>query len=445
MHHYIIYIVSLSLCLLTGILQTNAQELLSLEQAIELALAHNQQIKVSQYDAEVSALQVDPSIVGRSPVLDFNANYTAGWSDASIETLPLGPTSDGDNTNDLEGFSHTVALGPELVLLLYDGKASRYRLQQLGRQNELAKLQLQQTIENTLLNVINAYVEVARQQSLMSITRQNVLLSKDRLERAVQDASYGTSSSLDQLDIEVDLKTDSVALRNQVLQYENARRDLTYLLGNNVPNEFEVDSQLYVNTALDLNELASTLQQNNTLVRLVEKNVELADLELSIAKAAYRPYLQGFANVNYSYIQNEASFLQTTRTIGPNAGVRLNVPILDGGARRIQRQSAQLNKQKALTEQTDVEAELLKELNNAYATYQNTLEQLRIEKSNLASFERNLENMQNQFALGLVTNTDVRRAQLNLNSAQNRVSNYQYTLKQVEVILLQLSGQLVEQ
>ena len=45
--------------------------------------------------------------------------------------------------------------------------------------------------------------------------------------------------------------------------------------------------------------------------------------------------------------------------------------------------------------------------------------------SNLIAFERNLENMNNNYRLGLVNNTDVRAAQLNLDAAKNRVNNYQ--------------------
>ncbi len=439
------YISLLCISLMLGTF-TQAQEVFTLADAIRIALDNNSQIEISRFDTQISDLQVDPALVGRTPQFNLIGSYAFGWSDASIETLPLGPGGGGENSSiNLDGISHTVVLGPEITLLLFDGKASKYRLNQLGKQRDIAKLQLRQTIESTVSSVSQAFINISRQQSLMDITRQNIALTQERLDRAVQNAAYGTSSSLEQLQIEVDLKTDSVTLRNQMLEFDNAIRSLEYLMGEELPDNIRINAQLDVDTQLELETLRQSLIQENTLLQLLEQNGALAELDVELAKAAYRPSLQGFANINYTYIENEANFLQSNRTIGPNAGVRLNVPILDGGARNIRKQTAELNQQKIRVQQADTQQELLKELNNAYATYQNSLEQLRIERSNLVAFERNLENMQNEFTLGQVTNTDVRQAQLNLNAARNRINNYQYTLKQVEIVLRLLAGQLVNE
>ncbi|MEM6628487.1 MAG: TolC family protein [Bacteroidota bacterium] len=419
--------------------------LLSLEEAITIAINNNHQIKISKYNADIQTLGNDPALVGRRPTIELNGSYQAGWSDASIETIPFGPSPDGNGANSLEGFSHTISVGPELSFLLFDGKASKLQLDQLGRSQAIAELQLRQAIENTVSAVVQAYITLSNQQSLMDISQQNIQLSQDRLDRAKEDAQYGTSSSLQALQIEVNLKTDSVAFRNQVVAYENAQRTLNYLLSAPIDRAYRVEDRLDWEETLDLEELERSLQENNSLLRLAAQQVSLGELGIALSKAAYRPRIQGFANFNYTYIQNDASFLLEQRTFGPNAGVSLNVPIVDGGARRIQKKQAQLTYQQRLLSQQDLEEELFKELHNAYAVYQNSLSQLRIEESNLESFERNLENFQNQYLLGLVTNTDVRSAQLSLNAAMNRISNFQYTLKQSEIQLLLLAGKLVQE
>ena len=447
-----LYMYSFVFLLLTGYLyeglaaQTaDSVRVLSLADAIAKAVNNNHQIQVSKYNVEIQALGNDPAIVGRRPTIELNGSYQAGWTDARIETIPFGPSSDGTGANNLEGVSHTVSIGPELTFLLFDGKASKLQLEQLGKSSEIAELQLRQAIENTVSAVVQAYIELSNQQSLMNISRQNIQLSQDRLDRAVEDAKYGTSSSLQELQIEVNLKTDSVALRNQALVYENALRTLNYLLAEPIGQVYTVEEQLEREETLNLAELERSLKENNTLLQLSTQQVSLAELDISLRKAAYRPRIEGFANFNYTYAQNDASFLLEQRTFGPSAGIRLNVPIADGGARRIQKEQAQLSYQQSALSQQDLEKQLLKDLNNAYALYQNALQQLRIEESNLTSFERNLENIQNQYRLGLVNNTDVRSAQLSLNSAKNRISNFQYTLKQSEIQLLLLAGKLVQE
>lgn len=422
-----------------------AQEVLTLDQAVQTALENNYQIRIRQYDVEISQMQVDPALVGRRPVIDLNGTYQFGWSDARIETLPIGPGPEGANVNELNGISNTVNVGPQLNLTLIDGKAGKYQLEQFSKLSAIASLQLRQTIEQTISAVTSAYLNIAREQSLMGITRQNIELSQERLARVTQDASYGNSSSLEELQVEVDLKTDSVTLRNQALIYENAKRDLLHLMGLKLYEDYVVEEDVLINSTLRSEALEQQFLSNNTLLKISDQNVALAELDIDLAKSAYRPRLSGFANVNYNYIQDDASFLLETRTFGPNIGVNLSIPILDGGARRIRKQSAEVRMDQRTLEKEELADALLQDLRNIYATYRNTLEQLRIEKSNLRSFERNLENIEDKFRLGLATNTDVRAAQLNLNAAQNRISNYQFTIKQAEIDLYLLSGQLIDE
>ena len=437
----------ISLVLACSLLFSNssiAQETLSLEAAVQTALANNHQIQIRQYDVEMRAGQVDPAMVGRRPTIDLNASYELGWSDANIETLALGPGAEGTSIIELDGISNDIIIGPQLNMVLLDGKAGKYRLEQLGTLSQLAQLQLQQTIEQTIAHVSAAYLELALQQSLMDITQTSITLSQDRLNRVQQDATYGTSSSLQQLQVEVDLKTDSASLRNLVLNYENARRNLNQLMGKPVTDVYQVADQLTIDTDLQLLELERDLRERNLLLKLGDRNVQLANLDVQLNQAAYRPSLQAYANLNLVYLQDKANFLQSNRVIGPNVGVRFNYPLYDGGARRIKVETAALAKQQKELERSSTEEELVKELYNAFAIYQNTLAQWEIEKSNLPVFEQNLLHTQNRLKLGTATQTDVRTAQLNLNAAQNRISNYQFTIKQAEISLFLLSGRLVK-
>lgn len=421
-----------------------AQEVLTLEKAIATALANNHQINIQKYQVEAQALQVNPALVGRKPVMNLNAAYELGWSDASIETLSLNPEAPPSEPLELDGWSNDFSVAPEISLLLLDGKASKYRLDQLQAATDIAQLQLQQTIEQTVAEVSLTYLQLAQLQEQITITEQSIALGQERLERARQDATYGTSGSLQELQITVDLKTDSAGLRNQILVYENTRRGFNQLLGQAPAQQFIVSTSFTLQEKLDLKTLEKELRNNNLSLRLSQQNVRLADLEIQLAQSAKKPQLQAYANVSYGYFQNEASFLTVNRAVGPNAGLRFNYPIIDGGARRIKEQVTVINKTQTLVQQESTEEQLIVALHNAFANYQNNQEQLRIERSNLELFQRNLDNQQNRYLLGTATNTDVRTAQLNLDAARNRISNYRYRIKEAEINLFLLSGQLVQ-
>ena len=408
-----------------------------------MALENNHQIKIRKFDAQVKAKQVHPALVGARPSINLNASYEFGWSDATIETLNLAPGGEATNSMELDGIANDVILGAEISMTLLDGKASKFRLEQAGQISQMAQLQTQQIIEQTVAKVSNVYLQMVQQQEAIEITQQSIELTKERLARAKEDASYGTSSSLEYLQIEVDLKTDSASLHNQLLTYANARCDLNQLMGQNPQKVFLVQSEIAANRSLQLNDLEAALRQNSVLLKLNGKNIELANIEMKLTQAAYKPRLQAYANANFAYLQNEANFLQSSTTIGPNVGVRFQYPIYDWGAKKIKEESAYMKMQQRKMEQTDTEELLIKDLHKAYASYQNTIMQMRIEQSNLDLFERNLENMQNRYQSGMASNTDVRSAQLSYHAALNRINNYQYVIKQAEIQLYLLSGQLV--
>jgi len=409
--------------------------------ALEEALAENQQIQVQRLAARAQAIQVDPSMVGRAPVINLQSSYEFGWADASVETLPMGP---GENEPlSLNGISNDIIIGARVDLLILDGGASSARLVQLERSSDLAQIQVDQTIEQTVAQVFKTYYSLALQQAQLDITRANIGLTRERLTRIETQAKYGSGGTLETLQLEVDLKTDSARLRGQILEYENNRRRLSRLLNRSGSEEYAVASTLELNADLQLEDLRTEVQQNNQSLEALEQRIRLAEANVDVQRAAFKPTLTGYANLNYAYLQDDASFLQVNRVLGPNVGVRLNVPIFDGGARRIRLESATISQQQRALERSDAEEGLMIQLENAFATYQNSLYQWEVERSNLSLFERNLENLRNNQDLGLVTNTDVRTAQLSLTAARQRVAALKYAVKQAEIDLYVLTGQLV--
>ncbi|MEM1216877.1 MAG: TolC family protein, partial [Bacteroidota bacterium] len=273
--------------LLLGTYALSAQSVLPLDAAIQTALANNHQIQIKRMNARTQALRVDPALVGKKLVGNLNASYEIGWSSAEIETLPLGP---GENEPlELDGISNDIIVAPEVSYVLLDGKAGNYRLEQLGTLSRLAELELRQTIEQTIAEVSTTYFQLAELQTQLDLSRQRIALTQDRLQRAQQDASYGTSSSLQELQIKVDLQTDSAALRDLTLAYENAQRQFNRLVGQATDDRFQVDTEVTSRATLSLTDLEQKLLARNAILKLSQEGVRLAELDVRLSEAAFRP------------------------------------------------------------------------------------------------------------------------------------------------------------
>ncbi|MEO1262988.1 MAG: TolC family protein [Bacteroidota bacterium] len=422
----------------------NAQKVLTLEAAINQALENNHDIRLKKIDANIAKNNVNPAMVGKRPTVELNAAASIGWSDAAVETINLAPNAEGNTALDLNGFNQEFSIGPQVNFLLFDGKASTYRLEQLKTVSDINNLSLRHAMEQTVLEVSNLYLAIARQESQKTILKQSIALTQDRLNRSVTDEKYGTATSLQSLQIQVDLKTDSINLRNLELHIDNTRRQLNFVLGLAPDETFEVIQKFTVQPLVSLAELEANLRQENTLLEVQKKNILAADFDQKMANAAFLPTVSAFGGANFFFQQDEANFLQQNRVFGPSIGLRMNYPIFDGGARTVRASNAKLEIEKRKLDEHKLEDDLVTQLHIEYANYKNSKRDLAIEKSNLSTFEKNLEFLQDNFKNGLANNTDVRAAQLNLNALKNKITDYEFQLYLAEIKLNYLAGRLVK-
>ncbi|MEM7551444.1 MAG: TolC family protein [Bacteroidota bacterium] len=421
--------------------EASEKEILSLEEAINLTLSNNYDIKIERYNEEVSENNVSRAVSGQLPRLEHNVSFEYGYSNAEIQTLGISPGESSEPT-ELDGTARTITIAPELSIPIFNGFKRRYQYKQLENRSAMSTLLVEQVMERVISETVSAYLEVARQQSLLEINKETIEISRDRYLRVVEDAKYGLANSLRKLQAEVDLKTDSANYRNTLLAYENSRRDLNLIMGQSPEKEFGVQESIVLSNDLSYDELFADMQAENSQLNISELGVKEASIETKIARATYFPQVEGYANYTFLDSENDANFLQSQQVSGPNVGFRMSWPVFTGGAQKIERQNAEVLLNQQQTVLNSAELSVSKQLRNAYAQYLNNKEQLRIEQSNLEIYELNYEMTNEDFKLGLVDASDVRTAQLNLSAAKNRINNLNYSVKQSEIRLMELSGRL---
>jgi outer membrane protein TolC len=87
---------------------------------------------------------------------------------------------------------------------------------------------------------------------------------------------------------------------------------------------------------------------------------------------------------------------------------------------------------------------LERDLANSWRNYQTSLFILEAEKVNLKIAHLNLERTNAQFKVGQITSVEFRQAQLNLLTAATSSNTAKYDAKAIEMLLFQLSGELLE-
>lgn len=415
-----------------------AQDVLTLEDAIAIALEQNYSIKVARNDASIADNNAHPGGAGLLPTIAA----TGGLSYSNQNTRQV--FAGGIPSNEVDGaVSKIYNAGVGASYTLFDGLGNVYNLKQLNALAGLGEVQTRLLIESTVLQVVSTYLNVAQLSDNLKVIRQTAAVSKDRYDRQATRSEYG-APKIDLLNAEVDLNTDSVALVTAETNLANAKRDLNVLLGRETQTDFEVDLALSYDQSLILEDLRDRALQNNAALVVASQNMEVAKFNRKMSKSSLSPIIDGTANYGYNRSENDAGILLENQTLGFTGGLNVTWNIFSGRQRLVQIQNAKLQLESSQARYDEALKQVDRDVLNAFASYQTNLYTLRMSERNLETAQLNFERTNDLFELGQVTTTQFREAQLNLATAEQRITQSIINAKLAEVELYRLSGQLLE-
>ena len=415
-----------------------AQELITPEKAVTLALENNYGIKIAKTDVEIAANNADILNSGYLPTLTGNAGANYNLDDTEVGF------SDGTNAvlNGAESSSYNASV--DLDYTLFDGLGRSYNYKQFKETKQLTELQARETIENTIVQLFTIYYNVAELIENEDALAQTLTISKERLIRAQYQFDYGQANKLASLNAEVDINNDSISLMNTLQELNNAKRDLNFVLGNTIPDNFTIDTEVAFDNLYDKSELLEKIRDNNVSMLQVNKNIDINALGVKSETSAYLPTvgLSGSYGWNKNN-NNAASFAAYSINTGLSAGVRLSWSLFDGGSTITNVRNAKVNleAQKIFKEQLSVA--VVRDFNNAWDNYENKLSVYRLEEHNIKTAQNNFDRTEEQFKLGQINSIEFRQAQLNLLNAELSRNQAKYLAKIAEMQMLQISGDLL--
>jgi outer membrane protein TolC len=428
---------------------TNAQEqLLSKEEAVNIALENNFGIQVAKNQVEIAENNKSILNSGYLPTLTntTSANYNR---DDSVIEFPGVFNSDGSPRADVEIYKaeaqrYNSTLNADYTI--FDGLGRRYNYKRLKEQYQLSELQARETIENTMLQLFSVYFEIARLTENQNVLQEALEISTQRIKRAEYAFEYGQNTKLDILNAQVDVTNDSINLLNTRQQLANTKRDLNVVLNQDLNTTFQVDTLVNFIPKIQLEEYMGKAALHNVALLQTDKNLMINEYDIKVNKAGYLPVIGLNGTYGWNLNQSAASaFFPGTNNTTWNFGLgaRLTWNLFDGGGTTVRVKNAKIAyaNQELLKQQ--VALEVNRDLKNALAIYENRLNIFKIQEQNVLTNQNNFERSEEQFQLGRITSIEFRQAQINLLNAQTNKNLAKYDAKLAELQLLQLTGQLL--
>jgi len=418
-----------------------AQKTLSKEEVISQMLERNFDIKLAENQVEIAENNQSIWNSGYLPTLTALAG-----ADYELNNRLTEP-NEGETVDQRGIESNRYNASINMGYTLFDGLGRFYNYKSLKEQYDLSQLEARQTIENSILQIMSVYYEIARLTENLNVLSETLEISQNRVTRAQYQFEYGQVNNLAVLNARVDVNSDSVALLETEQQLKNTKRDLNVLLDREISaNEFEVDTTVNFITELELENFVNKAEANNVALLQIEQNLEISDYDIKISKSGYLPSidLTGSYGWNRNRSAATAFFTGSTQTTdGFAAGVSLRWDIFNGGRTNVQIQNSKIRYNSQQLRKEQLQNQILRDIENALGNYRNKLFILEVQEQNVNTNLDNFNRSEEQYKLGRITSIEFRQAQINLLDARTSLNLAKYDAKLSELEVLQLTGQLL--
>lgn len=418
---------------------TQALDSLSLQAAVAEALQNNHQLKIAGNTRNLTSVAANWGNAGLLPTLTASGSAVYNLTDTRLEFA-----NDAQPAIDRAGAQSTnVQGGVSLNYTLFDGFGNWYTWSRLNKQEDQADATFKLETENTMLQVVRSYYELATADDQVNLVLQAVDVSLDRYQRALLRAQTGVGSDLERFNAAVDLKNDSITLLQAQMQRRAASRNLSLLLGRSEADDLQVQRGVEQALPLSFEQLRTDALANNAALLQTALQEEVRKLELQEAQSDYYPQLDMNVGYNLSQNENEASLFILQRNNGLTAGLSLRWNLFDGYRTPTRVQQVRLQLQSSAEQKELAKLQLNRDLNNAWDQYQTALYVYQVQQRNLATAELNFQRSVELSKRGQITGTQFREAQLNYLRAQQNRLNARYQIKLAETELKRLAGLLL--
>ncbi|WP_031427323.1 TolC family protein [Flavimarina sp. Hel_I_48] len=413
-----------------------AQELLTVEEAVRIALENNYEIRLAKNELQIDVEGVSLGYAGILPNVQAQATDNNNIQDI-YQVRSDGTVRELDN-----GKNNNLNYGVNLDWTLFDGFGMFARYDQLKELKNLGEAELQQAVLGRVADVMTTYFQLVQQKQELAALDSTLVISEQRVEFAQNRFTIGKASKLEVLNAQVDLNTDQTLLLRQVEEYSNTKTRLNEIIARDIETKFTVEDAMLVDQSLELESLEDKAKDQNPELQAQLINKRIAELQFKRVRANRYPVLVGTTGYNFNESESSLGFTTTSSSQGFNYGFTASVNIFDGFTQNRDEKIAKLQIENSAVIIEQQLQTLQSQLATAFQTYLTNVRLIELEQRNEAIAKENLDITLEKFKIGTIPTIEFRTAQLNYINAKVRYSEATYQAKLSEITLKQLAGSL---
>ncbi len=346
------------------------------------------------------------------------------------------------------------------------------QLQNIARQNKLAynatKMELQQTKDNIMLQVILAYLVALNNEDLLTQSMNQASLSRKQVERLDILNKDGAVPPSQYYDLKGQLANDEISIVNNRNAMKSAKLTLAQLM--NIPYDSSMQlerlnaEQYATSYEGEVDNIYETAVQQLSLVKGTDLRKQSAEKGVKAARGNFYPsvYFNGSINTNYSSVATENIFLNTTNVTtnnyvdnsgtklfvispqnnyasekisysnqfsnnyNPSVNLTVRIPIVNAFRARNQVALAKIALKNADYVDQTARIQLKQSIEQAYLNMNSARERYQATVDQVAAFAESFRTAEVKFNAGSITSVDYLVAKNNLDRANTNLITVRY-------------------
>lgn len=316
--------------------------------------------------------------------------------------------------------------GVNLTVPIYAGGAVRNSIKAADARVSAGQATLRDTEATLFSNVVAAYMDVIRDQAIVSLNLRNLRVLTVNLEATRDRFQVGDLTRTDVAQSQARLSEARSQLESAQAQLINSRETYVRLVGDPAINlepppplpNLPTSPDTAVTVALD----------NNPALLAAQRRRDATRFDTSVARAGRLPTISAISGYNYSnYLGSLTSGVPGIATTQVNksaqVGVQLNVPLYQGGLPTAQVRQAQALESQSIEQTIEVERNIVAQTRASYASWRASNEVIVSSQSAVDANTLSLEGVRAENSVGNRTILEILNAEQELlNSQVNLVS-----------------------
>ena len=436
---------------------TFAQEILTLEKALEIAYQQSPSIiqsKMSLEQSELALIQQKASLKSQfslnlspfqytrstsfdnyntqwytrksmSSGLDFRISQPIKWTDGTLTLSNSFNWQDDDNQSfgaKSTSFSNNLSLNLEQPIFTYNKtkmqlKRLEFNLEKAKIQYALAQLNIEKNVTSAFYGVYQAYKRLVTAREAFQSQKENYELIKNKVEQ-------GLIAQEELFQAEVTLATNENSLADTEMSYENTKDQFKQTLGLPLDIDISILPNIQIDPVqVDVNQAVKYALDQRMEIR--QQQIAIEEGIFSLIEAKDNNKFKGSISARVGLMGQGDKFNGAFSKPDDNEtiGVTLTVPLWDWGARKANIRSSELSNENTEISNAEERKSIMLDVRQLCRELPKLLRQIDIARQTVSNAERTYDINVEKYRNGALTGMELKNQQTQLTDAKNALTD----------------------